>query len=137
MDAGLLPSPCDLCVEASLDSHKRPIVAAKLGMIGLEQVLTDNGKFDVLKGAPTESDVGGRVSTDGLTRRRRHLCGQSRDISISCVKLEPLRQVEEGLQFDLMVRARTVVGTRDQGIQRTCDACFVMHEQMQKRIRAL
>src|SRR5580658_4397405 len=123
--------PCDLPVDASLDSHQRTRISSKFNMRRLEKILTQEGKIEragvSYADVPSQTDVGGAVGPNSLR-------GKAAGESICFIDLEPFRQVEERLERHLAAGARPQI--RTENIPRIGEPCLVPQRHMQIGIGA-
>src|SRR5712671_657117 len=93
---GGLEAACDLAIEAARDLSprgRRP----ELGMLGLEEVRTDEGNLHLLRRLPTEAAVTGDVARNALVR-------ELPDRSYSHVQSEVVRQGHRRAEVPLVAR---------------------------------
>src|ERR1035438_3857998 len=126
-DQPVLFRPRDGCEYASLDPDNRINIASELCMMRLHQVLSNYGHFPAMRCAPAESNVPGVVCRYLLSR-------QVTNESISRIKLKSSGNIEEGLNNNLVMRARSII--RD-GILVVREARLIMYIQMQIRVGSL
>ena len=96
-------------------------------MLGLHQVLSNQGQFPIGCWPPAEPDIGCRV-------RVHHLRRKNRNVANGRVEFQFLGKSEQRLKHKLVVRARTVVGNRIEVVRK---ARFVAYLQVQVGIRTL
>src|SRR5262249_44571908 len=95
-------TPGNLRVRASLDSDDRVDVAAELGVTRLHQILPADREFPLLRRVPAAPDAPHPLIADILKRQFRYIAKRG-------VHFQSLRQIEQRLKLNLMMRTRTIV----------------------------
>src|ERR1700733_5067697 len=111
--AGVM-GPDNLCVDCSGDLNRRTGRISKFRVIGLEEVLPDEGKLETPRRVPPDAKVTSAVGADGLV-------GQGAHEAIGEIGFKTPGQIKQGLGHDLVSGAGAIVriygaGVREAGV---------------------
>src|SRR4029077_8710943 len=98
-------APDHLYVSVSFDPDESARIAAKFRVVRLQQVMANDGQFEVWGDVPAESRVRRSVAPDHSSR-------QGANVTIRLVKLQFLSQVHQRLNNPLVVCARSLIDGR-------------------------
>lgn len=108
--AGASFLPGDLRVRAALDLYQRPRIGPELGMVRLQQVLSDHRQSEILAHPPLQRGIAAGVCP-------YHLAGQGADEPVHQIQGKGLRKIESGLDKHLVLGGGTFNARRAADIQ--------------------